>query len=193
MLQPKLPFLISLIAYTIVVRLIPYVLTNYDVQTNPSVIYYPWNFSPMTALCLFAGAFLADRRLSFVLPLTTMFIGDMGIWLLTNRFDMAFHQGSAVTYLSFALAIAMGMAMRGRTVRRPAVTALGLGLGFEVVYFLASNLVWMYGSHSLYPQSLAGLIECYTMALPFFGKSLLGTAAFTLSVTSVMLRSWSTQ
>ena len=184
MLQPKLPFLISLIAYTIVVRLIPYVLTNYDVQTNPGVIYYPWNFSPMTALCLFAAAFFADRRLSFVLPLATMFIGDLGIWLLTNRVSMAFHQGSAVTYLSFALAITMGMALRGRTMRRPALTALGLGVSFEVVYFLVSNLVWMYGSHSLYPQTWAGLIQCYTLALPFFGKSLAGTTAFTLLLFS---------
>jgi hypothetical protein len=83
--QPKFQFLISLLVYTVIVRLLPYVLMNCDIKSDPSVLYYPWNFSPLTAVCLFGGAFLANRRLSFVLPLATLLISDVVIALVSGH------------------------------------------------------------------------------------------------------------
>ena len=182
--QPKLQFLLCLLVYTVIVRLLPYVLMNCDIQADPSVLYYPWNFSPLTAACLFGGAFLADRRMSFLVPLATLFISDLGIVALTGRLDWAFPASSwAFTYVSFASAAALGFLLRNGQSRRLAGRAVALGLSFEVVFFAVSNfIVWTSSAKSatpLYPYTSAGLIECYWAALPFFGKSLLGTTAYT--------------
>ncbi len=187
--QPKIQFLLSLLVYTIIVRLLPYVLMNCDVKLDPTVLYYPWNFSPMTAMCLFGGAFLADRKMSFLLPLAILFISDLGILALTGNIGWAFPTGRwGFTYFSFTVAATLGLLLRNRKPARFPARALVLGLTFEAVFFAVSNyLVWMNSASSdqpMYANTAAGLLECYRIALPFFGKSLLGTATFTMLLFS---------
>ena len=187
--QPRLQFLLSLIVYTIIVRMLPYVLINPDIKTNLTVLYYPWNFSPMTAMCLFGGAFLADRKMSFLLPLATLFISDLGILALTGNVDWAFPTGRwGFTYFSFTVAATLGLLLRNRQPTRFPARALVLGLSFEVVFFLVSNylvwVTWATGDQPMYANTTAGLLECYRIGLPFFGKSLLGTATFTMLLFS---------
>ncbi len=46
----------------------------------------------------------------------------------------------------------------------------------STLFFLVTNFgVWLIG----YPHTLAGLISCYTLAIPFFGNTILGDMAFT--------------
>lgn len=187
--QPKLQFLVCLLVYTLFVRLLPYVLMNCDIKTDPTVLYYPWNFSPLTAVCLFGGAFLADRRMSFLIPLATLFISDLGILAITGRMEWAFPTGRwAFTYISFSLAAALGLLLRSAKQRGLRIRAIASGIAFEVAFFAASNyLVWVTTKSApepMYANSLAGLYECYLVGLPFFGKSLLGTTAFTLMLFS---------
>lgn len=198
--QPKFQFLIALLVYTVIVRVLPYVLMNCDIQTDPSVLYYPWNFSPMTAVCLFGGAFLADRRMSFVLPLATLFASDVAIAIVSGHADWGFPvtpEGAltmtrlgrwAFGYVCFALAILLGSLLRGRKPTRFPVGALALGLSFEVLFFFASNfLVWTNFGMSeapIYPYTAAGLWTCYVVALPFVTKSLLATTIFTFLLFS---------
>ena len=191
--QPRLQFLLCLLVYTLIVRLLPYVLMNCDIQTDPSVLYYPWNFSPLTAVCLFGGAFLADRRMSFVLPLAIVLMSDIGIAAVSGRADWAFPVNEkwefefirlgawATRYLSFSLAVAAGCWLRNWKPRHFPAAALATGLTYEVLFFGVSNFMawWMPTETQRYPFTAAGLFECYVAALPFFGKSLLGTAAFT--------------
>jgi hypothetical protein len=198
--QPKFQFLLCLLMYTLIVRLLPYVLMNCDIKTDPSVLYYPWNFSPMTAVCLFGGAFLADRRTAFLLPLATLFLSDLGIVLVSGRLEWGFPVNAegvftltglgrwAFTYFSFAIAVVLGSMLRNSKFGRFPAPALALGLTFETVFFIVSNfLVWTgntTGETPLYPATAAGLGQCYLIGLPFFGKSLLGTAAFTMLLFS---------
>jgi hypothetical protein len=45
----------------------------------------------------------------------------------------------------------------------------------STIFFLVTNLfVWLGVPAPLYPMTAAGLAECYTAALPFFGQTLLG-------------------
>ena len=183
MTQSKLGLLIGLLAYSIAIRLLPYVLQNCDVKLDPTILFYPWNFSPLTAVCLMSGACLADRRLSFVLPLSAMLISNIGIGLLTGRWDWAFpEQTWWVPYACFAAAVWLGTLLRRRGTRHPLLTAVGMGLGFEVAFFAVSNFTWFYGSASMYPRTLAGLLECYAAAWPFFRNAPISTLAFTLLV-----------
>ena len=109
MTQPKTPFLISLLVYTAILRMLPYLLMNCEIHTDMSVLYYPWNFNPLAAACLFGGAYLADRRLALLVPLATLFVSDLGIWALSGRADWAF---SRITYVSFIGATLMGFLLR---------------------------------------------------------------------------------
>jgi hypothetical protein len=119
-----------------------------------------------------------------VLPLAILFVSDLGILALTGRMDWAFPAGSwGFTYISFTLAAALGLLLRNTRPRRLPLGPLAVGLAFEVGFFAVSNfLVWLSGSQSatpMYPLSTAGLVQCYVAGLPFFGKSLMGTAVFT--------------
>lgn len=189
MQRPRIQFLLCLLAYTFILRLLPYVLMNCDIKMDPTVLYYPWNVSPLTAVCLFGGAFLADRRLALLVPLVTLFLSDLGILAVTGKIEWAFPAGRwAFTYISFTLAAALGLLLRNRKPGRFPGRALVAGLSFEVIFFVASNyLVWVHSAtmaEPMYASTVAGLMECYQAALPFFGKSLVGTAAFTLLLFS---------
>lgn len=55
----------------------------------------------------------------------------------------------------------------------------------SVLFFLISNfVVWLTASETMppanqYPKTLAGLLECYLLALPFFGGTFLGNLYYT--------------
>ncbi|MFO1044005.1 MAG: DUF6580 family putative transport protein [Planctomycetaceae bacterium] len=184
MTQPKTPFLISLLVYTAILRMLPYLLMNCEIHTDMSVLYYPWNFNPLAAACLFGGAYLADRRLALLVPLATLFVSDLGIWALSGRADWAF---SRITYVSFIGVTLMGFllrnAVRSQGSRGAIGRAIALGLTFEVLFFAVSNFAVWFNSSSrtpvLYPFTTAGLVACYIAAIPFFAKSVIGTTAFT--------------
>ena len=115
MQRPRIQFLLCLLVYMFILRLLPYVLMNCDIKMDPAVLYYPWNFSPLTAVCLFGGAFLADRRLSLLVPLATLFLSDLGILAVTGKIEWAFPAGHwALTYISFTAAAALGFLLRHR-------------------------------------------------------------------------------
>lgn len=177
----KLGLLIGLLIYSVAIKLLPYVLQNCDVKLDPAILSYPWNFSPLTAVCLMSGACLTDRRLSFALPLSAMLLSNVGIGLLTGRWEWAFPaQTWWVPYACFAGAIWLGTLLRQRGRRHSVLTAVGMGLIFEVAFFAVSNLTYFYGSASMYPRTLAGLVECYAAAWPFFRNAPISTLAFTL-------------
>jgi len=172
--------LIGLLVYAVAMRWLPYVLRNCDVKLDPTILLYPWNFSPLTAACLFGGALLADRRLAFLLPLTALFISDIGIGILSGHAEWAFPPGRWIAYGCYAVAIALGLVLRGWSGFQRLAGALGMGLAFEVGFFLVTNLVYFYGSESLYPATFEGLLQCYAAALPFFRGSMFATLGFAL-------------
>ena len=183
MSQSKLTLLIGLLAYAVAMRLMPYALRNCDVHLDPTIMFYPWNFSPLTAVCLMSGACLADRRLALILPLSAMLISNVGIGLLSGHWDWAFPEGTWwLPYASYAAAVWLGSLLRRTGSRRSLRMAVAMGLGFEVFFFAVSNVPYLYGSASIYPQTLTGLMECYAAALPFLRNASISTLAFTLLV-----------
>jgi hypothetical protein len=50
---------------------------------------------------------------------------------------------------------------------------IGASLSASLVFYIITNFaVWIASPY--YPQNLAGLIECYTLALPFLKNGILG-------------------
>jgi hypothetical protein len=144
---------------------------------------HPPNFAPMTAVALFSGAYLNTRGargkhvaaipvIAFAVPMAAMLLSDAGLELLTG---WGFYDGMWVTYCAFALVTCLGMALGARRTQLGAVA--GTTLAGSLLFFVLTNAaVWALGT--MYPHNASGLIACFTAALPFFGNSLLGDAAY---------------
>ena len=122
---------------------------------------HPPNFTPILAMGLFSGAMLSDRRLALAVPLGAMLLSDLVLGL---------HQTLVFVYLGVACSVAIGFLLRGRAGALPVAAAV---LGASIAFFLVSNFgVWLISG--MYSRDPAGLLACYTMAIPFFHYTLLG-------------------
>ena len=175
-MTPRRSLIVLLFALSVAVRLVPYALARLGEPIDPESTAYPWNFSPILPICLFGGAVYARREWVFAIPLAVYLLGDVGIWMLTGRPDWAFYADQPVVYLSVAMVAAAGFALRReRTWPRVAAVGLGSSIGF----FLVTNFgVWAFGGGAVYPHTLAGLGECYVLAIPFLRNTLVSMAVF---------------
>ena len=96
----RLIALLSAIAAAAALRLVP----------------HPPNFSPIDAMALFSGAYLARRWMSFVAPLAALLLSDL---------VLGFYHGMATVYATVALIVVIGWWLSSRrTVGRTAAAAL---------------------------------------------------------------------
>jgi hypothetical protein len=176
MLQPRVWFLVGFLVFAVLMRLVPYILFHFGLEIDPETTIYPWNFSPLPALCLFGAAYFTQKRWAFFIPLAAYLLGDLGIWALTGRPDWAFYPGQSFVYGGMALTIVMGLYLRKN---RSAWAIGGTGVAAAIMFFVISNFGhWAVGDTGMYTRDLRGLIECYVMALPFFRNSLISMILF---------------
>ena len=142
---------------------------------------HPWNFTPIGAIALFAGATVRDRRLAFLFPLLVMFATDLIV---------GFNQLSPLVYASFVLSVLIGRAVvgvrfrgtqperestrpkRGVVPRMAAATFLG-----ALQFFLITNFgVWAFFGN--YPRTATGLAACYLAGIPLFWNTLAGDSTY---------------
>jgi len=124
---------------------------------------HPPNFTPLAALGLFSGAYLQVRKY-WLVPVAALLLSDLVI---------GFYQPVAMifVYSGFILCAFLGRALLHE--RRTPLTLGGATLSGSVIFFIISNLGdWLTGLN--YPRTGQGLIECYTMAIPFFRNTLAG-------------------
>lgn len=138
------------------------------------------------ALGLYAG-----RRL----PLWFAWVPSMALMALTDIILekwYAYPSFDPWVYSSFLVYVALGRLL----IRTNAPWRIGAAavLG-SVQFFLITNLGTWYTSHGLatpmYPRTLDGLVECYTMGLPFLKYTLIGDLGFTIAVFGA--EAWLTQ
>lgn len=128
---------------------------------------HPPNVTPMMAMALFGGAYLANRKLAFLVPFAAMLASD---------FFLGFHGAMPFVYLAFGLVVWLGFGLR---VKRGMSRTFGAALTGSVLFFVLSNFgVWL--TSGMYPLSFAGILECYVAAIPFFRQSLAGDLLYTL-------------
>lgn len=126
------------------------------------------NVTPVDAVALFGGAYLADRRLAFLVPLAAIVISDAVLGFDGLGTELAVY-GCAATTVALGLWIG-----RNRSVLRIGSAAIASSLLFFVVTDLA---VWEFGT--LYPHTFDGLVACYAAALPFLRNTLAGDLTYT--------------
>ena len=175
MSRPNLFFIVGLAVYTLSMRLMPWALSHFGVAIDFEHTFYPWNFSPMSAFCLFGAAYYGRKSLAFLLPVLVWLLGDFGIWALTGKIEWAFHSNMLTVYSGYLLIAALGLWLRGKR-SLPAVWCTGL-VG-QTLYFLLTNFgVWYFSMR--YSKDAAGLSACYIAGLPFLGKSVASMLFFT--------------
>ncbi|OGH65031.1 MAG: hypothetical protein A2821_00270 [Candidatus Magasanikbacteria bacterium RIFCSPHIGHO2_01_FULL_41_23] len=133
---------------------------------------HPANFAPLGAIAIFGGLFL-PRKLAILVPLSAMLVSDIVIGFYSWSIML-------VVYLSFALT-----AFASTKIKHSFKAILGTTLAGSILFYLTTNAaVWAFGT--MYAHDFAGLMQSYTMAIPFFRNSLLSD----LFYTSVMVTSY---
>ena len=144
-ITPRIAFIGGIILFGAVMRLVPH---------------WP-NFTPIAAMALFAGANIKKKNLAFLIPFAALFLSDM---------VLGFHKWMIAVYISFAMVVFIGMWLRSRIKVGSVLLAT---LGSSILFFIITNFAMWIGS-PIYPQNMAGLIECYTLAIPFMNNGVLG-------------------
>ena len=136
---------------------------------------HPPNVTPIGAMALFGGAYLASKKAAFLVPLVAMYLSDLVLGYFIYDFGW-FHGLMPFVYGSFAMTVCLGLLIRRR--RTPLLIG-GAALIGSVLFFIVANFgVWITGH--LYPKTVEGLITCYVAAIPFFRNPLAGDAVYTL-------------
>jgi len=142
----------------------------------------PMGFAPQIAMALFGGSVISDKKISFLLPLLSMFISDV-LYQVLHNYGLTplsgFYSGQLTNYILFALITVIGFWIKKQNVLSIIVGSLA-GATF---YFIASNFcVWAFGGLDInnlpYPKSIAGILTCYSEAIPFYGNSIIATLLF---------------
>jgi hypothetical protein len=130
------------------------------------LIPHPPNFTPLTAMALFGGAYISDKRLAFGLPLAALLLSDA---------VLGFYHDMIWVYGSFALIVCLGLQLQSR---RRLLPIAGAALASSVLFFVITNFGFII-SDDLYPRTLEGLATGYVAAIPFFQNTIAGDLVYT--------------
>ena len=126
------------------------------------LIPHPPNFTPVTSLALFSGIMFQRKWLSILVPIVAMLLSDL---------VLGFGMISMWVYAAFMSVTISGWVLKQMNVKSILVSSM--------IFFIVSNLgVWVLG----YPHTIEGLLMCYTLAIPFFGYSIVGDLCWWLLI-----------
>ena len=121
---------------------------------------HPPNFTSLLALSFYVPAFLGLRYLPALL-----------IGFIFTDLIIGFH---GVTFFTWGSVILIGLGSKFFT--KNIINRISGSLLGACLFFIITNFgVWSLGS---YGYTFEGIIICYTLALPFFGYSLISTFVF---------------
>lgn len=140
---------------------------------------HPANFAPMMAIGLFSAYKFKSLRLSMVISISSMILSDLALAIQHNDLGYAWHGTTLVVYACMILGVFIG---RFANNRKPGIAGLASAtLASSVMFFVVTNFaVWLNGG--FYPMTIQGLVECYTLAIPFFRNSLAGDSFYVLAL-----------
>ena len=119
---------------------------------------HPPNVAPITAVALFAGTHFGRKHWAILMPILAMLVTDV---------FLGFSMISPIVYLAFVGITSLGFILKKMNV--------GTVLLSSLLFFVVTNLgVWFL----YYPNTVEGFTACFTLALPFFGYSIIGDLFF---------------
>jgi hypothetical protein len=133
------------------------------------------NFSAMGALAVLCGVTSRQSRLALFVPFAARLVSDV---LLQIQTGYGFYSTMGFDYAAYGLIFLAARRLQPRGLMQ----GVGTGLLAAAIFFLVSNFgVWClpFNGQYLYPQTLAGLQQCLTLALPFARGTLVSDVLLT--------------
>ena len=142
------------------------------------------NFSPIGAMAIFAGAYFGRKWTSFIVPLTALFVSDLAINFMYLHKFVLFNDVAAWIYGAFILNVFIS-SLFIKKVKASTVTIASIVC--SVSFFIITNFgVWALPSFlNIYPHTQAGLIACYSAAIPFFWSTVAGDLFYSALMFSI--------
>jgi hypothetical protein len=132
----------------------------------------PYHFFSFTAIggsLLYFGA----RRSKAQIIFPVLLLAATDFYLTKFVYGFPFHaRDYAFTWIWYAAACLLGGAVLSK--RNGVLRILAATFASASSFFLLSNFMVWASSH-MYAKSAAGLAECYTVGLPFYGRDLVAT------------------
>jgi hypothetical protein len=137
---------------------------------------YPHNFSPIIGMALFGGAVIQDKKAAFLLPLLAMLLSDI-MFEISGIAPGFWGWGQLTGYGILATITLIGFTLKNRH----AIHIAGYSIGSSILFYLLSNMAFFLIDNPIYhtyTQDLAGLKQCYIMALPFLRTGMIADLVF---------------
>ena len=140
------------------------------------VLPHPPNFSPITAIALFGGAYFANRGWAVLVPLIGMLVSDLVLATVNGGLYVSWFSSTSIwiVYGCIALTTVLGFGLRGKVTGGK---VLGYSLAGALLFFLITNFT-SFAFGSMYPKTGAGLAAAYVAGIPFFKWSVLSTLLY---------------
>ena len=123
---------------------------------------HPPNVAPITAVALFAGTHFSRKHWAILMPILAMLVTDI---------FLGFSMITPIVYLAFVGVTALGFVVKKMNI--------GSVLLSSLLFFVVTNLgVWFL----YYPLTPEGFTTCFTLAIPFFGYSIVGDLFFSAAL-----------
>ena len=139
------------------------------------LIPHPPNFTPIIAVAIMSGYFFKNINLSFLTLIVAMLVSDLFI---------GFYENVIFVYASLLLITFVFYKISNKINFKNLFIYSFAG---SLIFFIVSNFgVWALESPGVYDiayeKNLNGLVECYILAIPFFGNTFLSTVIFAYPV-----------
>lgn len=142
------------------------------------IIPHPVNVTPIAAIGLLGAAYFNRKIVAYLVPLAALFISDLVVnnTILASYYGhfTIFYPGALFVYGGFTLIALLGFVLLKKVKLSNVILASILSSG---IFFLVSNLGTFF-TGMMYPHTWAGLVMCYTAALPYFANTILGDLFF---------------
>ncbi len=129
---------------------------------------HPPNFTSLIALSFYVPALLGVK-----------FLPALIICFIFTDLIIGLHEIILFTWGSI---IVIGL-ISNRFIKNIFYRITGAVIGALIFYIITNFGVWSLGS---YGYSLSGLILCYTLALPFFGYTMISTIIFSVIIEAIL-------
>jgi hypothetical protein len=154
--------------------MLAYVFVLFAVASRLPFMPHPWNFTPVAAALLYFGA--RGSRRQMWMPLVLLIASD----LILDKYvySYPFSWDLFLTWGWYAGMLWLGTNLRDNS---KWLRIAGTAVTGSVTFFLVSNFgVW--AATNMYPKTVAGLMVCYTAAVPFFRHTLEGDLLYTAAM-----------
>lgn len=122
------------------------------------------NFTPVFAVIIFSSNFQLNLLKKFFFIISPLILSDI---------FLGFYVINLWVYLAYIFIILVNQKLNNLSLKN----ILYKSFSYNLIFYVITNLgVWI-GSN-FYTKDLNGLLECYILALPFFGNALISTLFF---------------